>query len=145
MGSSVIDSSAPLPAAAGGCYRVQVLVVGCHKQWRDEAAAHVHRVGFQATVCDRGMDAMTVLALGLPVDVLVIEASLGGSLCGSRLAVEARALRPNLRIVFVSDPSEMDGDDIADAIPDAFTVERDRVSGPQVVGTVRKVLAGRFS
>jgi hypothetical protein len=145
MGTSIIDSSTPLPAAARGCYRVQVLVVGCHKQWRDEAAAHVHRVGFQATVCDRGVDAMTVLALGLPVDVLLIEASLGGNLCGSRLAVEARELRPNLHIVFVSDPAEMTGDDIAESIPDAVTVERDRISGSQVVGTVREVLAGRFS
>jgi hypothetical protein len=145
MAQSAVDSSTPLPPAAGGCYRVQVLVVGGHKSWRDEAAAQVHRVGFQATVCDRGLDAMTVLALGLPVDILVIEASLGGSLCGSRLAVEARELRPNLRIVFVSDPSEMTSEDIAEVIPDALTVERDRISGPQVVGTVREVLAGRFS
>ena len=49
----------------GGCYRIQVLVVGRHKRWRDEAAAQVRLLGYQVTACDRGVDAMTVLALGL--------------------------------------------------------------------------------
>jgi len=117
-------------------------VVGRDKRWRDEAAAHVHRVGYQATLCDRGVDAMTVLALGLPVDVLVIDTALQGSLCCSRLAVEVRVLRPNLRIVFASDDTD---DGIADMIPDALTVDRDRLTGGEVVGTVRDVLAGRLS
>lgn len=121
---------------------MQVLVVGHHKRWRDEAAAQVHSAGLQATLCDRGVDAMTVLALGLPVDVMIIDAALEGSLCCSRLAVEARALRPNLRIVFASDAMD---DDIADLVPDALTVERNRLSGGEMVGTVRDVLAGRFS
>ncbi|WP_313901529.1 histidine kinase [Methylobacterium sp. J-076] len=119
-----------------------MLVVGHHKRWRDEASAQVHHAGFQATVCDRGVDAMTVLALGLPVDVLVIDAALQGSLCCSRLAIEARALRPNLRIVFAGDDSD---EGIDDLIPDSLTVERDRLSGIEMVGTVREVLADRFS
>ncbi|MBE7199366.1 MAG: histidine kinase [Parafilimonas terrae] len=145
MGSSAAGPTERFSSAAGGCYRVQVLVVGRHKSWRDEAAAHVHHAGFQATVCDRGVDAMTVLALGLPVDVMVIDASLKGSLCGSRLAVEARALRPNLRIVFASDPIDMAEEDISGVVPDALTVEREQLRGDQMVGTVREVLSGRFS
>lgn len=145
MGSTAVGSSARFSSVVGGCYRVQVLVVGCHKGWRDEAAAQVHRVGFQATVCDRGVDAMTVLALGLPVDVLVIDASLQGGLCASRLAVEARELRPNLRIVFASDPIDVGGEDVADRIPDALTVERDQLLGGQMVGTVKDMLSDRFS
>ena len=142
MGSPAVGASVRFPSATGGCYRIQVLVVGHDKRWRDEAAAHVHRVGYQATLCDRGVDAMTVLALGLPVDVLVIDTALQGSLCCSRLAVEARVLRPNLRIVFASDDTD---DGIADMIPDALTVDRDRLTGGEVVGTVRDVLAGRLS
>lgn len=145
MNSPAVGPSERFQAATGGCYRVQVLVVGHQKSWRDEAAAHVHYAGFQATVCDRGVDAMTVLALGLPVDVLIIETALQGSLCGSRLAVEARALRPNLRIVFVSDPIEVEDGSFADLIPDALTVERDQLRGDQMVGTVREVLSNRFA
>ncbi len=117
MESPAVGPSERFQAATGGCYRVQVLVVGHQKSWRDEAAAHVHYAGFQATVCDRGIDAMTVLALGLPVDVLIIDTALQGSLCGSRLAVEARALRPNLRIVFVNDPIEVDDETIVTSSP----------------------------
>lgn len=142
MSTVAVGASERFPPATGGCYRVQVLVVGRGKGWRDEAAAHVHHAGFQATVCDRGVDAMTVLALGLPVDVLVIDAALEGSLCGSRLAQEARVLRPNLRIVFASDVGDEDG---VDLIPGALTVEREQLRGDQMVGTVRDVLSGRLS
>ena len=93
----------------GGCYRIQVLVVGRHKRWRDEAAAQVRMLGYQVTACDRGVDAMTVLALGLPVDVMVVEAALQGGLCCAQLAVEARALRPGLRIILASDPRRCPG------------------------------------
>jgi DNA-binding response OmpR family regulator len=124
---------------------VQVLVVGRPKSWRDDIAAQLHHAGFQATVCDQGVDAMTVLALGLPVDVMVIDASLRGSLCCSRLAVEARDLRPNLRIVFASAPVEGATDEFFDLIPDALMVERDSLRDGQLVGTVREVLPRRFA
>lgn len=142
MGSAAVGPAERFPSVAGGCYRIQVLVVGHNKRWRDEAAAQVHRVGFQATVCDRGVDAMTVLALGLPVDIMIIDAALKGNLCGARLAVEARELRPNLRIVFASDDLD---DEAADLIPDVLTIERDRLTGGEMVGTVRDVLSGRLS
>ncbi len=145
MESPAVGPSERFQAATGGCYRVQVLVVGHRKIWRDEAAAHVHYAGFQATVCDRGIDAMTVLALGLPVDVLIIDTALQGSLCGNRLALEARALRPNLRIVFASDPIDVEDETTVDLIPDTLTIERDQLRGDQMVGTVREVLSNRFA
>jgi DNA-binding NtrC family response regulator len=145
MTSPAVGPSERFQAATGGCYRVQVLVVGHQKSWRDEAAAYAHDAGFQATVCDRGVDAMTVLALGLPVDVLIIDAALKGSLCGSKLAVEARALRPNLRIVFASDPIAVGAENVADLIPDALTIERGQLRADQMVGTVREVLSNRFA
>ncbi len=36
-------------------------------------------------------------------------------------------------------------DDMADIIPDALTVERNRLTRGEMVGTVRDVLAGRLS
>jgi hypothetical protein len=122
----------------GGCYRIQVLVVGRHKRWRDDIAAQVRLLGYQVTACDRGVDAMTVLALGLPVDVMVVDAALHGSLCGAQLALEALALRPGLRIVLASDPV-----DNPVAIPDALLVRRDQFQNESVAHTMRALLAHR--
>ncbi|MGU3360633.1 histidine kinase [Methylobacterium sp. M6A4_1b] len=91
------------PISPGGAYGVQVLIAGRQKHWRDEVSSQIRRAGFAATTVDCGVDAMTVLALGLPVDVLVTDVSLQGKLCCQKLALEARALRPDLRIVFASD------------------------------------------
>lgn len=83
--------------------RRQVLIAGRQKHWRDEVSSRIRQAGFAATTVDSGIDAMTVLALGLPVDVLVTDASLQGKLCCEKLVQEARALRPELRIVFAGD------------------------------------------
>ncbi len=99
------------PTSPGGAYGVQVLIAGRQKHWRDEVTSQIRRAGFAATTVDCGVDAMTVLALGLPVDVLVTDVSLQGKLCCQKLALEARALRPDLRIVFASDLESLASDD----------------------------------
>ena len=99
------------PTSPGGAYGVQVLIAGRQKHWRDEVTSQIRRVGFAATTVDCGIDAMTVLALGLPVDVLVTDVSLQGKLCCQKLALEARALRPDLRIVFASDLESLASED----------------------------------
>ena len=126
----------------GGCYGVQVLVAGRQKRWRDEVSAQVRRAGFQATACDSAVDALTVLVLGLPVDVLVADVALQGLLCCSRLAIEARALRPSLRIVLASEVFEEMSGEAADLLPDAVLIPRDVREGA-VASTVREALAGR--
>jgi hypothetical protein len=93
-------------SAQGGAYGVQVLIAGQQKHWRDEVASQIRRAGYATTTVDCGLDAMTVLALGLPVDVLVTDRGLKGELCCEKLASEALALRPDLRIVFASDLSK---------------------------------------
>lgn len=103
-----------LPTSPGGAYGVQVLIAGRQKHWRDEVSSQIRRAGYAATTVDCGVDAMTVLALGLPVDVLVTDVSLQGELCCQKLAQEARALRPDLRIVFASDLESQGAD--ADAM-----------------------------
>ena len=60
-------------ASSGGAYGVQVLIAGRQKHWRDDVAAQIRRAGYATTTVDCGVDAMTVLALGLPVDVLVTD------------------------------------------------------------------------
>lgn len=108
----------PIPPC--GAYGVQVLIAGRQKHWRDEVSSQIRRAGFAATTVDSGIDAMTVLALGLPVDVLVTDVSLQGKLCCLKLAQEARALRPDLRIVFASDLGSEAGPAASDPIETLF-------------------------
>lgn len=130
-GDPLSDSVEP-----GGCYGVQVLIAGRQKQWRDEISAQVRREGFSATTVDSGIDALTILVLGLPVDVLLTDVDLHGDLGFSQLAAEARALRPNLSIVLTSARAE----DEAELVPDAFLLQpRER----DVASALREVLAVR--
>ncbi|MCJ2048233.1 histidine kinase [Methylobacterium sp. J-070] len=127
----------------GGCYRIQVLVVGRHKRWRDEVAAQVRLLGYQVTACDRGVDAMTVLALGLPVDVMVVDSALQGGLCCAQLAVEARTLRPGLRIVLAGDPADAPEPEVPGQVTDALLVRRDQLQNGMVATLMREALAHR--
>lgn len=129
-------------ASPGGAYGVQVLIAGRQKHWRDEVASQIRRAGYATTTVDCGVDAMTVLALGLPVDVLVTDVSLKGELCCAKLAVEARALRPDLRIVFASDVSQKTARDALPLAPnDRFVAQDARADA--VASTVREALASR--
>lgn len=122
-----------------GCYGIQVLIAGRSKQWRDLASAQIRGAGYRATVVDSGIDALTILVLGLPVDVLVTDADLHGTLKCSRLAQEARALRPSLGIVFARDIGDQD---VAKLIPDALFIPSGAKDGIFAT-TVREALAAR--
>ena len=127
----------------GGCYRIQVLVVGRHKRWRDEVSAQVRLLGYQVTACDRGVDAMTVLALGLPVDVMVVDSGLQGGLCCAQLAVEARTLRPGLRIVLAGDAHDDREPEAPAQIPNALWVRHEQLQSGMVATLMREALADR--
>ncbi len=122
------------------CYGIQILVAGRRKQWRDEIGAQVRRAGFNATTVDSAVDALTVLVLGIPVDVLLTDADLRGTLCCSRLAAEARALRPNLGIVFAGDSAALDRSDLIPPDVVALPVRGDETA---LARTVREALAAR--
>ncbi|KQT49291.1 histidine kinase [Methylobacterium sp. Leaf456] len=125
-----------------GCYGIQVLVAGRRKRWRDEVVGQVRRAGFNATTVDSAIDALTVLVLGLPIDVLVTDADLRGTLCCSRLAAEARALRPNLGIVFVGDSAAFDR---YESIPPDVIALPALGDETALARTVREALATRIS
>lgn len=115
---SLRDGDADLASAATlhrSCYGVQVLIAGRSKQWRDAMNAQVRQAGYNATIVDSAVDALTVLALGLPVDVLLTDVDLRGKLDCSRLAREARAMRPNLRVIFARDLRDNDDEVLQDA------------------------------
>ena len=102
-----------------GVYGTQVLIAGRRKHWRDLVSAQVRQTGCRATSVDSAKDALAVLVLGLPVDVLVTDADLYGDLCCSRLAREARALRPNLRIIFARGLVD---EDAQEPLPDTVVI-----------------------
>lgn len=139
--ADVETDSSGLPK--GSCYRIQVLVVGRHKRWRDAVAAQVRMLGYQVTACDRGADAMGVLALGLPVDLMVVDAALQGGLCCAKLAVEARSLRPGLRIVLAGDPADAPETEGGAQVPDALLVPHDQFRNGMVARLMREALANR--
>ena len=143
MSQAARDVSTPGSSfSAGGAYGVQVLIAGRQKHWRDEVACQIRRAGYMATTVDCGIDAMTVLALGLPVDVLVTDVTLKGELCSAKLAVEARALRPDLRIVFASDLTPRAWRETAGLAPRSLFVAPDP-RADAVATTVREALATR--
>ena len=140
------DAAGAIPCQDGaarpsrGCYGIQILVAGRQKQWRDNVSAQVRRAGFNATTVDSAVDALTILVLGLPCDVLLTDVDLHGDLCCSRLATEARMLRPNISIILASDL----GEDETDLVPDALVLPPGaRPTG--VASTVREALAARVA
>ena len=128
-------------ASSGGAYGVQVLIAGRQKHWRDDVAAQIRRAGYATTTVDCGVDAMTVLALGLPVDVLVTDLGLTGELGCVKLAVEARALRPDLRIVFASDTPHVSVEATGLDTGELYVVEAERTDAVAI--TVREALGTR--
>jgi hypothetical protein len=84
---------------------------------------------------------MTVLALGLPVDVLVTDLGLKGELSCVELALEARALRPDLRIVFASEGPCVRVEPPGFEMDDLYVVEAERTD--TVALTVREALNAR--
>ncbi|MBB2961509.1 histidine kinase [Methylobacterium sp. R2-1] len=137
-----VRTAGPIAGAGAprSCYGVQVLIAGRRKQWRDEVGGQIRRAGYSAISVDSAVDALTVLVLGLPVDVLVTDAELHGSLGLSELAAEARALRPTLGIVVACDSAVRD---CADLVPaDALLVSRP-CEEEAVASSVREMLAAR--
>lgn len=126
----------------GGCYGIQILIASRQKQWRDDVSAQVRRAGYTATTVDSGIDALTVLVLGLPVDVLVTDVDLQGDLCCAQLAVEARALRPGLKIICASDLAGDASRETADRVPNALFIPLDARNGA-AARTVREALCLR--
>lgn len=126
--------------AQHGCYGIQVLIAGRRKRWRDDVTAQVRRAGYASTAVDSAVDALTVLVLGLPCDVLVTDLDLHGDLCGSRLADEARALRPNIGIIFA--------DSLPRPFPGAATARPLSPAAPReaaLTSTVRAALSARVA
>ncbi len=81
---------------------------------RATTAAMLRSLGFQVTEAANGKEALALLEGATPFDVMVTDLMMSGGMLGSDLAQRARAVRPSLKVLFVSGfVSEM----LADARP----------------------------
>ncbi|HWA48755.1 MAG TPA: PAS domain-containing protein [Dongiaceae bacterium] len=69
---------------------------------RATTAAMLRSLGFQVTEAANGKDALTLLESAAPFDVMVTDMMMSGGMLGSELAQRARAIRPQLKVLFVS-------------------------------------------
>jgi CheY-like chemotaxis protein len=81
---------------------------------RATTVAMLRSLGFHVTEASNGKDALALLEGASPVDVMVTDMMMSGGMLGSELAQRARAIRPDLKVLFVSG---FVSDMVADARP----------------------------
>jgi DNA-binding NtrC family response regulator len=79
-----------------------VLVVDDDDDVRALAIAILHDAGYRALPATNGDAALTLLYGGIAVDLLFTDIVMPGDLDGFRLAVEARRIRPELKILYTT-------------------------------------------
>src|SRR5690606_33272653 len=79
-----------------------VLVVDDDDDVRALAVTILHDAGYRALPACNGDSAMTLLQNGLIVDLLFTDIVMPGELDGFRLAVEARRIRPEIKILYTT-------------------------------------------
>jgi CheY-like chemotaxis protein len=80
----------------------QILVVDDDQLVRDVMVRRLKRLGYQAIAAASGTEALEALASGADIDVLLTDIRMPGGLQGPALAEEARRLRPEIKVLFVS-------------------------------------------
>jgi CheY-like chemotaxis protein len=82
--------------------RPQILVVDDDQLVRDMTLRRLTKLGYRAIAAATGAEALEALASGADVDLLLTDIRMPGALDGPALAQEARRLRPQLKVLFVS-------------------------------------------
>jgi CheY-like chemotaxis protein len=81
---------------------VQILVVDDDQLIRDVTLRRLTSLGYRAIAAATGAEALEALASGAPIDLLLTDICMPGGLHGPALAQEARRLRPQIKVLFVS-------------------------------------------
>jgi PAS domain S-box-containing protein len=79
-----------------------VLVVDDNPGVRATVVAHLQELGYHALQADCGTAALKILDGPTNIDLMFTDIVMPGGLNGKQLATKARALRPNLKILFTS-------------------------------------------
>ena len=80
----------------------QILVVDDDQLIRDVTQRRLTSLGYRAIAAASGAEALEALASGADVDLLLTDIRMPGDLHGPALAKEARRLRPQIKVLFVS-------------------------------------------
>jgi CheY-like chemotaxis protein len=80
----------------------QILVVDDDQFIRDVTRRRLTSLGYRAIAAASGAEALEALASGGAVDLLLTDIRMPGDLHGPALAKEARRLRPQIKVLFVS-------------------------------------------
>jgi CheY-like chemotaxis protein len=92
------------------CLRFNVLLVEDEVMIREMVGEVLADQGFEVRAVGSAAEALCILRSGVLVDVLFTDINLEGGMDGVALAQEARALRPELPVVFASGRwSRLDG------------------------------------
>ncbi len=94
-------ATAPGGGEARGCGE-RILLVEDDAAVRDLLARRLMRMGYDIVPVDDAARALTVLGGNEGIDLLLTDVVLPGGMYGDKLAVEARALRPGLKVLFMS-------------------------------------------
>jgi CheY-like chemotaxis protein len=82
--------------------RQTVVVVDDNDAMRDVAALQLQTLGYHVIVAETAAHALEVLRGEQIVDLLLTDIVMPGQLDGRQLALQARALRPDLKVLFTS-------------------------------------------
>lgn len=82
--------------------QLTVLVVASDGMTRQITANGLTMYGYDPILARNGTEAMTLLEAGRRVDVLVVDADLGGDLSGLAVAKAARLLHPRVDVIYAS-------------------------------------------
>jgi CheY-like chemotaxis protein len=80
----------------------QILVVDDDQLIRDVTLRRLSSLGYRAIAAASGAEALEALASGADVDLLLTDIRMPGGLHGPALAKEARRLRPQIKVLFVT-------------------------------------------
>src|SRR4051812_18435051 len=80
----------------------RILVVDDDQLVRDVTLRRLKGLGYRAIAAASGAEALEALASGAPIDLLLTDICMPGGLHGPALAQEARRLRPQIKVLFVS-------------------------------------------
>lgn len=99
--------TAPMPAAGLGNViplpgRKKILVVDDNAEILETIAVQLTNLGYKVIVAPDGAAALDILSSVGDIDLLLTDVVMPGGMNGSQLAVEARRLRPGLKVLFTS-------------------------------------------
>ena len=100
---STMAAEIPVPEATTALEGTEtILLVEDQDDVRAFAAEALREYGFQVIEAGQGMTALTLLGKDVHVDLLLTDVGLPGGLNGRQLAEQARELRSELRILFMT-------------------------------------------